>query len=151
MSAENLTTPKPCTACRVVKPLSEYGPDRRTRDGRSAKCRECCRDIQRAYWSTPEAKARLKVHEKRSKLKYRYGISERDFAELLDRQHGVCAICGLPPAGTAKTRRLHVDHDHETGRIRGLLCLKCNSALAQFGDRIEGVTKAVDYLQRRGD
>jgi hypothetical protein len=53
------------------------------------------------------------------------GITDDEYAGMLAEQGGGCAICGAPP----KTRRLHVDHDHKTGRVRGLLCHRCNRAL----------------------
>ena len=53
------------------------------------------------------------------------GVTSADYDRMLAAQGGVCAICGSPP----KTRRLHVDHDHATGKVRGLLCHRCNRAL----------------------
>jgi len=53
------------------------------------------------------------------------GVSDDEYARLLEAQGGGCAICGAKP----KTRRLHVDHDHKTGKVRGLLCHRCNRAL----------------------
>jgi hypothetical protein len=58
-------------------------------------------------------------------LRRRYGISSEEYETLLDAQDGVCAICKSPP----KKNRLHVDHCHETGLVRGLLCAHCNSSL----------------------
>jgi len=59
----------------------------------------------------------------------RYGISVQEYEELLDAQAGGCALCG----GTHRSgRRLHVDHDHETGRVRGLLCYPCNQAVGRL-------------------
>ena len=56
------------------------------------------------------------------------GVSDAEYDRLLEAQNGGCAICGNPP----KTRRLHVDHNHRTGRIRGLLCFRCNRALPTY-------------------
>lgn len=56
------------------------------------------------------------------------GVSDEDYARMLAAQGGGCAICGAPP----KTRRLHVDHDHRTGAVRGLLCYRCNRALPTY-------------------
>jgi len=55
----------------------------------------------------------------------------------------VCELCGSPP----RRRALHLDHDHRTGAFRGWLCQRCNLALGQFGDNIEGLMRAVNYLQ----
>lgn len=63
-----------------------------------------------------------------SAYRSRTGITEADYNAMLAAQGGGCAICGNPP----KTRRLHVDHDHKTGRVRGLLCFRCNRALPAY-------------------
>ena len=62
------------------------------------------------------------TYQKVSSLYKKYGITEQQYLEMLARQLGVCAICQKPP----KTRRLHVDHDHKTGRVRCLACHRCN-------------------------
>ncbi|MBW1743926.1 MAG: endonuclease VII domain-containing protein [Deltaproteobacteria bacterium] len=67
-----------------------------------------------------------------------------------ERQGGVCAICGDPETNqrNGRTIRLSIDHDHETGQVRGLLCVRCNTGLGLFGDNIEVIQKVVDYLSR---
>ena len=71
------------------------------------------------------------------------GVDDDRYAEMLRAQNGGCAICGNPP----KTRRLDVDHDHRTGRVRGLLCHRCNRALPSW---VSGawLLKALEYLAR---
>jgi hypothetical protein len=68
-----------------------------------------------------------------------------DYEHLLASQHGACAICGYE---SRDGKRLRVDHCHETGQIRGLLCSTCNTGLGGLGDSIEGVKRALDYLIR---
>jgi hypothetical protein len=77
-------------------------------------------------------------------LKRKYGINEKVFEQMMKAQKGVCAICGSPP----KTRRLHVDHDHKDGRVRGLLCFQCNYALLRFRNDILKLRNAIKYLDR---
>lgn len=74
----------------------------------------------------------------------RYGISRAGYDRMLMEQHGVCAICG----GTDGTRKLAVDHDHETGRVRGLLCTRCNVGLGYFRDARNVLENAISYLDR---
>jgi hypothetical protein len=69
-------------------------------------------------------------------------ISDGEYADLLARAGGACQICGAPP----KSRRLHVDHDHTTGRIRGLLCHRCNRGLSWFRDRSDLLRTAAGYV-----
>ena len=75
-------------------------------------------------------------------LKRTYGITERDYCDLLAAHDGRCWMCGREP----KKRRLHVEHDHKTGRIRGLACWKCNTLLAQAKDNPVILRAAADYL-----
>jgi hypothetical protein len=78
-------------------------------------------------------------------LKRKYGLTLEQYDEMLHTQDGVCAICGEPRPGE---RTLHVDHDHETGVIRGLLCFRCNNALGDFREEYELFQRAADYLDR---
>lgn len=78
-----------------------------------------------------------------SKLKVSYGITLKDYETLEKSQNGVCKICQKPEKG----KRLAVDHCHETGKIRGLLCQKCNRALGMFHDDPQLLKKAIKYLK----
>jgi hypothetical protein len=77
--------------------------------------------------------------------KAQYGIDANAYYALLDAQGGVCAICGKVNANNWK---LSVDHDHQSGKIRGLLCHLCNIGLGGFGDDIESLSMAIAYLSR---
>ena len=72
-----------------------------------------------------ETKQRLYGGTREYHLRRRYGIGEKEFQELLAEQGGVCAICGAPDPQ-------HLDHDHRTGWVRGILCFNCNGGLGQF-------------------
>jgi hypothetical protein len=79
-----------------------------------------------------------------------FGVTEEFYAEELRRQSDACAICGGPAAGRgAKYGRFCIDHDHKTGRYRGLLCSKCNTGLGQMGDDPERLERAAAYLRRQ--
>ena len=71
------------------------------------------------------------------------GVTDAEYAAMLERQGRGCAICGSTP----KTRRLHVDHDHRTGRVRGLLCFTCNNRIVARGATPERLRRAADYLE----
>jgi hypothetical protein len=77
-----------------------------------------------------------------------YKIAPADYARMLLEQGGGCAICGALPAGV-KGGVYDVDHDHATGKIRGLLCGPCNRGLGAFGDAPAVLRKAADYLEAR--
>lgn len=77
-------------------------------------------------------------------LKLRYGISLEEYEKRVAAQNG-CDICG----GECSTgRNLSVDHNHQTGKIRGLLCSKCNQGIGYFRDNIEALQNAINYLRK---
>lgn len=88
-------------------------------------------------------RARHKRYEGLYRIPYLYGITIEDFNSLLKKQSGVCAICGKGPKGKS---RLCVDHDHETGKVRGLLCYRCNMAIGALSS-IYLLEKAKEYLR----
>ena len=79
-----------------------------------------------------------------------YGLAMDEYDGLLDRQGGVCAICRNPETAMSKTgdrvRRMVVDHDHETGRVRGLLCTACNTGVGCFRDNPSWMAEASTYV-----
>jgi len=95
------------------------------------------------YRSQDPAVLREKARQKH--LLRRYGLTIEGYNELVNKQNGVCAICAMPPRGKKKENSLHVDHDHATKAVRGLLCLRCNLHLAWM-ELFEAEAKA--YLAR---
>lgn len=102
-----------------------------------------------------EQKRRSKPGEKEKQkervLKLSYGLSLEEFNALLEAQNYVCAICKKPETATAHPGRkqwLAVDHDHTTGRVRGLLCSQCNRSLGGFQDSVMILKRAIDYMER---
>jgi hypothetical protein len=77
-------------------------------------------------------------------LKRRYGIGAAEVDELIRAQGARCAICGREDPE-------HVDHDHQTGTVRGVLCFNCNGGLGQFHDDVERLLGAATYLERAAD
>ncbi|WP_308426487.1 endonuclease VII domain-containing protein [Streptomyces fuscichromogenes] len=73
-------------------------------------------------------------------LRRSYGLNEAERDELIASQGGVCCICQSAPA-------VHVDHCHKTGRVRGVLCFNCNSAIGLLRDNPETINRAADYLE----
>lgn len=91
---------------------------------------------------TTRCKTCVQVNMQTSRLK-KYGITQEQFEELEVRQKGACAVCHQSMAGL---RNLHIDHDHVTGQVRGLLCSQCNTALGKFRDSPEVLIAAAKYL-----
>ncbi|MEV4663083.1 endonuclease VII domain-containing protein [Micromonospora echinofusca] len=102
--------------------------------GRHSYCKPCHNA------RTRETKQRLYGGSREYHLRRRYGIGEKEFQELLAEQGGVCAICGTPDPQ-------HLDHDHRTGWVRGILCFNCNGGLGQFRDDQSRLAGAITYLR----
>lgn len=130
---------KTCRACGATKPIRQF----RLRSDKKARRPDCQRCLIKRESQAPAfQKAQLKWV-----LKNKYGITVQEFEEMLAEQRGVCAICGgLPKVHS----RLFVDHCHRSGAVRGLLCNTCNAGLGQFGDRVDLLISALEYLLQRG-
>ncbi len=87
--------------------------------------------------------------QKIKQLKYRYGITYEDYNKLFNKQNGLCAGCYRHQAQFK--RRLNVDHDHKTGKVRGLLCMKCNTLLGFVEDDPQILQRLQEYLRRNNN
>jgi hypothetical protein len=103
----------------------------------------------RVEWNRKDAQvnpAKRAVVQRKSYLKATYSLTVAEWEVLLVQQGGGCAICSAPPKGTK--RRFNVDHDHVTGRKRGLLCNNCNMGLGKFKDDPLLLRRAADYVEK---
>jgi hypothetical protein len=98
--------------------------------------------VRKAYHAAH--KAERNAYTRAYRLRTLYGISQEQYDEMVARQHGLCALCGHAPTKNA----LAVDHDHDTGAVRGLLCLQCNTALGKLGDNADAIRRVLDYMER---
>ena len=121
-------------------------PLRRTWANKTKICPECHRELPRSAFYNKDhvcKKCRPSYQRKTgSAMKYKYGITRKQFDFMLKAQDYKCAICGKE----ITDQEPHIDHDHNTGKVRGLLCGKCNTALGLFGDDPSLLNKAVQYL-----
>lgn len=136
---------KACFTCGAVRPLEEFCVDRRRSDGRRGSCRPCTRAADCRYRAQRRARdpEGYSAKLRRSNLRNAYGITPEHYDEMFERQGGRCAICEKPK--TPK-RRLAVDHDHKTGKVRALLCTRCNPAIGYFLDDPQLLARAAVYL-----
>lgn len=146
------TPAKRCSKCRAVKPASAFGVESRRPDGRRCFCKECGNRDSRAYRESSaylRRKAEGVYHgwNRRCKLRSRYRIDEALYQRMFQNQGGCCAICSSAEPG-GRWGRFAVDHDHATGKVRGLLCHPCNTALGLLGDTTGAVRKVLAYLER---
>ena len=97
-------------------------------------------------------RAMRRIAVRKYTLRKAFGITVEEYDAILVEQGGACAICGFKPTyagGYTHGKNLAVDHDHATGRIRGLLCDLCNRAMGQFKDNADVLRKAIAYLERK--
>ena len=135
-----------CKTCEVEKPLSEYPKHGAYKDGIRPHCNPCRQVYERKQHHTHKHN-RPYVYEvdKSRKLQKEYGIDYQKYLEMLDNQNGKCAICGTSDTGGRKA--FHVDHCHNTKKVRGLLCGNCNSGIGNLRDDINLLQRAIEYLQ----
>ncbi len=142
------STSKRCGKCDVIKDSTEFSVSRQGKYGPILKsvCRRCHTARQRA-WAQLAPDGSI-TNERRLKLKSTYGISVEQYAALLIEQGGGCAACGSTKRVSRKGVELElpVDHCHETGRIRGILCNECNRVVGLLGDSVHSIQRAIDYL-----
>lgn len=134
-----------CHSCNEIKPASEFIKSKNSKRGISSTCAECSRVRDRVRYR--EQTERRKESAKWGNLKQKFGLTKTTWLLLFESQEGNCAVCGRT---FYEDERVCVDHDHETGKIRGLTCVKCNMALGLFGDSSDVVGRAADYLRRHG-
>ena len=133
---------KRCPVCKTEKNLDQFWKGQYL-------CIPCQKHKQKNSWESRSPKKRLEQH-----LKYKYGVTHQEFLNAWDSQKGCCAICDveLPDLMTYENRRRKyaIDHNHETGDFRGILCLNCNSLLGMAKDSVDVLAKAISYLEDKG-
>ena len=107
--------------------------------------------LERNRASARERYRRQPAEKRRGAIIAKYGLTVAAFELLLKQQRGCCALCSKDVTGSSGKGGLdaQIDHDHLTGRVRGLLCRPCNTSIGQLGDTIEGLERAITYLRRR--
>ena len=162
---------KRCKLCGEDKPLDDFYGSKLGRDGVRPECKVCNLAARKAkYAADPEPYiARVKKWQQENPerlnayrreyrrrpdrkradrdahLRRKFGIGIDDYERMLSEQSSGCAICRAPGPEEGS---LHVDHDHVTGRVRGLLCVSCNNALGAFRESFDIFQAAADYLDR---
>ena len=137
-----------CTKCKAEKKRSEFYLKEKCnkRTGlqqRISWCKECMKESSTAYHVDNKEKQEV------WRLKRTYGITRDDYARMLKEQGGTCRICNKSGQffRNGKPLPLCIDHNHTTGKVRGLLCLNCNSGMGKLGDSIDILKKVIKYLE----
>lgn len=149
---------KHCGRCKEIKVINEFYKSKQTKNGYSSWCKQCykeyrtkwrnnnrerVRELNRKYG---KGRKRDPIKIKNSFLKKKFGITVDYINNLTEKQNGICAICLKQPNGRWKS--LNLDHNHETGTLRGMLCISCNRVLGLVGDNIDTLQRAIVYLKK---
>jgi len=131
-----------CSICGTFKPWSDFHRRRDISTGRMSACKVCIKRKSR----NDKEQGRIRNAE----LKRKYNIGLNEYLEMFNEQDGKCLICGANEStvrGESTTLSLSVDHNHDTGKIRGLLCQKCNSLIGMAKDDVGILARAIRYLE----
>lgn len=144
---------KRCTTCDVDKTIDNFAKRTASKDGLRVQCRLCASVYNRERFLDPINVAKKTERNFRNNLK-KFGLTPETFEAIVVVQSNLCKICGNPETRknhiSGKTLRLAVDHCHTTGKVRGLLCSKCNRSIGLLGDDYESVLRAAEYLRDNG-
>ena len=124
-----------CPSCKALKPDADFPRNRATASGRATYCKPCHNRISKRNQEKTHGSVQQYM------LRYRYGLDSAQVAWMVLQQDGVCAIC-------RKREAKHVDHDHRSKMVRGILCFNCNRALGKFHDDVDLLQRAAEYLER---
>ena len=128
---------KKCKVCGVEKNISDFYNGRKD-------CKDCKNAAARKKWlENTEASDRYKKRARERAKERRYGITQTEFDQMLIDQKNRCAICNSKFKNSKST---HIDHCHDSSKVRGLLCGNCNLAIGQFNDNADLMENAIKYL-----
>ncbi len=167
---------KKCTKCKQEKPLTEFHKHKAGRGGKASQCKVCLCEKSKKYRAEhkeqvkqydkeykrssrgrevsrridekrrhiPARRIMLRKAIRKSTLKRKFGLTPEDYIKMFEAQDGCCAICNVCQSESAI--RMAVDHDHKTGRIRGLVCRDCNLFLGHLEKKCGLLSRALEYL-----
>ena len=151
-----LENKRKCFQCEEIKELYLFGKRGERRGGYSTRCKECLA-IRGRKWAMDNPE-RTKILSKRSterrkpvnfitNLKVKYGLSKIDFDSMLKTQNNKCKICNIEFKVINWRRNFAIDHNHETGKVRGLLCSTCNTGIGLLKESIPVLNDSITYVQ----
>lgn len=155
---------KKCCRCKLEKEFIDFNKNKANKNGLADYCKPCTalyrteqrdsiRKTKKKYRDNNKEKRKLDQNQYRAKdrtkaslynAKYTYGLEAEEYIKLISKAH--CEICKTINSGK---KAFHVDHCHQTGKVRGLLCNKCNLALGGFNDNKDLLTAAIKYLDKK--
>jgi len=149
---------KTCTKCNIEKEGNQFYKNIGSKDGLRTVCKECTKGYASSYYTNNKESLKISrtiTKVRRWHLARVYGITLEEYNKMFETQNGKCLICNQPETQVnRKTNTLHslsVDHDHATGKVRGLLCRRCNTLIGQVDDSVNILGRAIWYLKVKGE
>lgn len=135
---------KKCYTCSEEKSLKEFNKRSQSKDGYAGSCRNCTKDRQRRYYKKTSGYSSRNYH-----CKTKYGMSLEDRNTIIENQKDTCPICNSKYTYTSSISKHSpcIDHCHESGSIRGIICSSCNLVLGKVSDDIEVLENMINYLR----
>jgi hypothetical protein len=131
---------KTCMTCGKEKLTTDFYVRNKVSMVRHSSCKECDKErVKKRHEENPE-------RTRNNDLKRNYGITLNEHTQMYEGQNGVCAVCEKP--GDGRWKKLCVDHDHKTGKVRQLLCRRCNMILGQAYDDASLFSEFILYLNK---
>lgn len=143
--AERLT--KNCACCKRRKPKGQFAINNQQKDGFSCYCKECQHNKSAIY--RKKNRERVQASSRQCNLKRRLkklGLTLSEYTDMLIKQKGRCAICGI--SDTKYKQGFDIDHNHKTGKVRGLLCNQCNFLVGLSRESFLIINKLKQYLKK---
>lgn len=133
---------KTCNRCENSWPIEDFDKHNGFSSGRRPLCKHCRNEVRRNRYNKVKDDNQFKTKKKDMQIKWRYGISLEQYNEMYERQGGVCAVCSK-----VSDKKLCIDHDHETGQVRALVCDRCNRAMGASNDDAVILRLCAEYLE----
>ena len=127
-------TSKICRTCKQEKPLDEFHVDRDKLDGHKSQCKECNKEARKEFYEQHPGFAAIESRRKR------YKLDQDEYLKMVESQQSRCFIC-------RDERKLHVDHDHTTQKVRALICRDCNLMIGYAGEDPLILSAVIQYLE----
>ena len=131
---------KRCSKCEVTKTIDGYHKSKSTHDGFYPYCKDCA-CAYRSQWAKDNPE-RVRATNRKNL----YGITPEEYTNLMARQCGMCAVCQCWLADLP-AKQVHIDHNHDTGKVRGVLCHSCNAMIGHARESIKHLYSAAYYLE----
>lgn len=138
---------KRCSKCKGDFHLEDFHVDRSRSDGRTKQCKGCIKKYSKEYRTKTGVPERIRKSRLRHHVRVAYGLTLEQVEEMKREQEGLCAICSKECGHLFYRQGLQIDHDHISGRVRGLLCHNCNVGIGFLQESPAILKAAIRYLE----